>query len=251
MSAQLVSALSGNFQYLKGAIGSVATALLSVVRAGLSIPQRCDWKTESQGAVARRDLLSIPQRCDWKRAAIKDAGHAVVFQYLKGAIGRPTFPRSRAASSPFNTSKVRLEGCPIEGVSMSKVLSIPQRCDWKFRLTLSCTTFLLIFQYLKGAIGSLIGPHREARDSPLSIPQRCDWKFVEGVPRPSLGNFQYLKGAIGSLVSLRPCSPGAGFQYLKGAIGSRAAAGGTTRAAAFQYLKGAIGRLPQCVKNRP
>ena len=102
------------------------------------------------------------------------------------------------------------------------LISIPQRCDWKgtgrvrvlpgahlfqylkgaigslrrTRLDMS----LPAFQYLKGAIGSTLVPEPPLRSKRISIPQRCDWKPREMKGLKNILEFQYLKGAIGRWV---------------------------------------------------
>ena len=92
--------VAGEFQYLKGAIGSPET--LAAVRwcGHISIPQRCDWKA-ARAAVAARDVdISIPQRCDWKKS--------------------PGFPGD-SGNFHFNTSKVRLEEGALQQLVHDKV----------------------------------------------------------------------------------------------------------------------------------
>jgi len=123
------------FQYLKGAIGRIATRS---GRNGYSAFQYL------KGAIGR----SAPRL------------HLIgklTFQYLKGAIGRPPPMRLRRSeclhfntskvrlevefdllgstnAANFNTSKVRLEEAALADYKLDRQrISIPQRCDWKPR----------------------------------------------------------------------------------------------------------------------
>ena len=88
---------------------------------------------------------------------------------------------SRALFACFNTSKVRLEDGDTFGAEAYGLVSIPQRCDWK-AFGSNDATFKLMFQYLKGAIGSYEEVWHLERDPIV---------------------FQYLKGAIGSYAHQR------------------------------------------------
>ncbi len=127
------------------------------------------WSGRNAGST-----LSIPQRSDWKASDLAAEMYGVVFQYLKGPIGR--------------------RRCSLWGTT--RALSIPQRSDWKVevRLLIQMATS---FQYLKGPIGSggsqemlcVARPFNTSKvrleeawswaPDPsffLSIPQRSDWK---------------------------------------------------------------------------
>ena len=185
------------------------------------MPQRCDWKED-----AWRLTVTIDHYFNTSKVRLEVVGSGssvsalIVFQYLKGAIGRRCAAMRRRSGAPFNTSKVRLEDDPFVLPPRDVKLSIPQRCDWK-AVSAPRAVELSFFQYLKGAIGSSRVPdgdsvwtafntskvrleeahHRRWRPARLlSIPQRCDWKL----PRDEhldkkMRYFQYLKGAIGSV----------------------------------------------------
>jgi len=121
------------FQYLKGAIGRLTPSRRQSACMTISIPQRCDWK-----ALGARDLAE--QWADFNTSKVR----------LEAVSTTSAVP----CRSYFNTSKVRLEA---------------ERPEFAERL-------LLVFQYLKGAIGRV--------SAPLSA---C-----------CAASFQYLKGAIGS-----------------------------------------------------
>ena len=213
-------AMSGSFQYLKGAIGrrSKTRRLIEKPRFQYlkgAIGSRRERRRRRGGSCfntskvrlggarrlgpGSRGGVSIPQRCDWELRhplPLHEAGQA--FQYLKGAIGSrywnrrgapgPLFQYLKGAIGSANPkrSKPRLDG-----------VSIPQRCDWEFRASLRASTFWGMFQYLKGAIGSIQRDVRGPRTG-VSIPQRCDWEDrVPGARRRVNDLFQYLKGAIG------------------------------------------------------
>src|SRR5690606_42089827 len=77
-------------------LSKVPTAFMKI-----SIPIWCDWKHPFLGCKWHLHTISIPIWCDWKRVFFLFRLTYLEFQFLYGAIGRPTTKTMTSDCRPF------------------------------------------------------------------------------------------------------------------------------------------------------